>query len=174
MRQQIHAFDRVVGRWVDRLPRWIHGIMELFTLLGQPPFTVGISAVALGYGLALDKQFYINAGFIAIATITIGALLKIPLHRARPKNDYVKNMMFQTFSFPSGHAAGSLVSYGLAAVIIAGKWPELTLVAWISAMVGMFLVSLSRIYLGAHFPSDIIGGWLVGGFGLVLIFLLER
>lgn len=148
--------------------------MELFTLLGQPPFTVGISAVALGYGLALDKQFYINAGFIAIATITLGALLKIPLHRARPTNDYVKNMMFQTFSFPSGHAAGAMVSYGLAAVIIMGKWPEFTVVAWISAVIGIFLVSLSRIYLGAHYPSDIIGGWLVGGFGLTLIFLLER
>lgn len=148
--------------------------MELFTLLGQPPFTVGISAVALGYGLALDKQFYITAGFIAMATITTGALLKIPLHRARPKNDYVKNMMFQTFSFPSGHASGALVSYGLAAVVVAGKWPELTVVAWVSAIISILLVSLSRIYLGAHYPSDIIGGWLVGGFGLVLIFLLER
>lgn len=145
--------------------------MELFTLLGQPPFTVGISAIALGYGLALDKPFYINAGFIAIATITIGALLKIPLHRARPKNDYVKNMMFQTFSFPSGHASGALVSYGLAAIIIAGKWPELSITAWIGAVIGTILVSLSRIYLGAHYPSDIVGGWLVGGTGLTLILL---
>lgn len=174
MRRQIHAFDRVVGRYVENSPRWLTPIMELFTLLGQPPFTVGISAFALGYGLALDKQFYINAGLIAIATISVGALLKIPLRRARPVNDYVKSMMFQTFSFPSGHAAGAMVSYGLAAVVIAGKWPELAIVAWTGAIIGIFLVSLSRIYLGAHYPSDVIGGWLVGGIGLLLIFVLER
>lgn len=146
--------------------------MAFFTLIGQPPFTVGISAVALGYGLALDKPFYLTAGLIAIITITLSSLLKITLHRARPVNDYVKSMMFKTYSFPSGHAAGALVSYGLAALVVASKWPEYAVLAWTVAFISTILVSLSRIYLGAHYTSDIIGGWIVGGIGLAAILFI--
>ena len=174
MREKIHTFDRVIGKWVDHLPRGIKPIMDLFTLLGQPPITVGISAISLGYGLALDKQFYLTAGIIAIVAITLGGLLKIPIQRVRPINDYVKNMLFKTYSFPNGHAAGSLVSFGLAAIIVSNKWPELTIAAWIVALVSVLLVSLSRVYLGAHYASDIIGGWLVGGIGLIAILFIEK
>lgn len=169
MRETLHTFDRKVGHIVDKLPDWVRPIMDLFTLIGQPPFTIGISAVSLGYGLALNKTFYLYAGIVSIATIIISSLLKITLHRARPVNDYVKGMMFKTYSFPSGHAAGALVSYGLAALVVANKWPEWTLAAWIVALVATFFVSLSRIYLGAHYTSDIIGGWIVGGAGLAFI-----
>lgn len=171
MRDTLHTFDRKVGHIVDKLPDWVHPIMDLFTLIGQPPFTIGISAVSLGYGLALNKPFYLYAGAVSIATIIISSLLKITLHRARPVNDYVKSMMFKTYSFPSGHAAGALVSYGLAAIVAAFKWPEFAILAWVLAIVMTFLVSLSRIYLGAHYASDIIGGWIVGGIGLLTILI---
>lgn len=148
--------------------------MEFFTLIGQPPFTVGIAAAVLGYGAALEKSHYIIAGSIAILTLIIASLLKISLHRARPINDYVRNMLFQTFSFPSGHAAGAIVSYGLAAVVIANKWPETAIVAWSVAIIISFLIGLSRVYLGAHYASDVLGGWLVGGTGLLVVILLVR
>ncbi len=174
MRDLIHTFDQVIGHKVDRLPKWLRPLMELFTLIGQPPITVGVSAVALGYGMALDKPYYIAAGLIAIATITLGGLLKIPIRRIRPSNEYVKKMFFKTFSFPSGHAAGAFVSFGLAALVISLKWPELTIAACIAAVVLTFFISLSRIYLGAHYASDIIGGWIVGSIGLIAILLLEK
>lgn len=174
MREQVHTFDRVIGRWVDRMPRSLRPLMLFFTLLGQPPITVGISATVLGYGLALDKPFYISAGVIAIATITISSLLKIPLHRARPVNDYVKSMLFKTYSFPSGHAAGSLVSLCLAALVISNRMPELTILAWSTALIVTFFISLSRVYLGAHYASDIIGGWIVASIGIVAILLIDK
>lgn len=148
--------------------------MMLFTLLGQPPFTVGAAAIVLGYGLAQDKSFYLFAGLISLITIIVSSVLKIFLHRARPASEYVKKMYFKTFSFPSGHAAGALVSYGMAALVISFRWPELSTVAWISAFVAIFFISVSRIYLKAHFASDIVGGWIVGGIGLVTILLLEK
>lgn len=174
MREKIRAFDRVVGRWVSALPTWLRPIMELFTLIGQPPFTVGIAAAVWGYGWALNKPFYMLAGMTAIITIAASGTLKILLHRARPLNEYVEKMFFKTYSFPSGHATGALVSYGLAALVVSFRWPQLALVAWISAAVAALLVSLSRIYLGAHYTSDIIGGWIVGGVGLIIILLIGR
>lgn len=173
MKTYIRVFDRIVGDWVDKWPRFLRPLMQLFTLLGQPPITVGISAFSLGYGLALDKQFYVTAGVIALATIAVVSLLKIFLHRERPANDYVEKMLFKTFSFPSGHAGGALVSFGLAAFVVSLKWPELTVVAWIISIVSILMVSVSRIYLGAHYASDIVGGWIVGGIGLLAILLVR-
>jgi len=174
MKQYIRKFDAVIAETVEHFPRWIRPVMELFTLIGQPPFTVGIAAAVFGYGLALNKSFFIDAGVVALGTIIAVALLKIFLRRARPHNDYVRNMLFQTFSFPSGHAAGALVSYGLAAVVIAVRWPHLGAIAWAAALVATLFVSVSRIYLGAHYASDIVGGWIVGGIGLLVIVLFVR
>lgn len=169
MRDSLHTFDRVVGGWVTGLPAWCRLPMEFFTLIGQPPFTVGIAAAVLGYGAALDKQHYVLAGWIAIATLVIASVLKLALRRVRPRNDYVRHMLLQTYSFPSGHAAGSAVSYGLAAFIISTKWPEFALLAWIVAVILSILIGLSRIYLGAHYTSDVIAGWIIGVIGLGII-----
>lgn len=169
MKQAIRRFDKTVDTTVVRLPGNFRLPMEFFTLLGQPPFTVGIAAAVLGYGAALDKTHYVVAGTIAILTLITTSLLKLVLRRARPANDYVRGMLFQTFSFPSGHAAGAVVSYGLAAAIIAGKWPELAIASWIIAIFLWIMIGLSRIYLGAHYASDVIGGWIVGSVGLILI-----
>ena len=169
MRNSVHAFDRVVGNWVSLMPSWLRPIMLVFTMIGEPPFTVGVAAAVLGYGAALGKPFYVEAGLIALVTITITSLLKLILRRSRPLNEYSKHMWIKTFSFPSGHAAGSLVSYMMAALIISNKWPEFALIAWGFALVTCLLVALSRIYLGAHYASDIIGGWIVGGIGLLVI-----
>lgn len=174
MRRKIHAFDRIIGTRVARLPQWLLPIMEFFTLLGQPPITVGLSAAVFGYGLALDKDFYLISGIIALVTITFASLLKIPVRRARPSSKYVEKMLFKTYSFPSGHAAGSFVSFGLTALAVSYRWPEFALIAWSVAIVSVLLVSLSRIYLNAHYASDIVGGWFLGGIGLLAILLLEK
>lgn len=169
MKNSIHAFDRVVGGWVSRLPGWLRPVMLLFTLIGEPPFTVGAATLVLGYGFALGKPPYEKAGLIALVTIIITSLLKFVLRRHRPRNDYSAHMWLKTFSFPSGHTAGSLVSYLMLALIVSNKWPELTVAAWSVALASCFLIALSRIYLGAHYPSDIIGGWIAGGIGLLVI-----
>ena len=174
MKSVIRAFDHTVGSRVAKLPTWVRPLMIVSTWLGEPVVTVGISATVLGYGLALNKSFFISAGTIAITTILIGALLKLFLRRARPANEYVAKMFFKTFSFPSGHATGALVSFGLAAFVISLKWPMLAIPVWIAAVIAILLVSCSRIYLGAHYASDIVGGWIVGVIGLIAIFLIER
>lgn len=174
MKKEIRAFDREIGHRVDRLPKMLKPVMDLFTLAGQPPFTVGIAAAVWGYGWALGKSFYMMAGMIAIVTIAAATLLKIFLHRSRPVNEYVAKMLIKTYSFPSGHAAGAIVSFGLAALVISFRWPELSTLAWSAAIISTVLVGLSRIYLGAHYASDVVGGYVVGILGLVAILLIEK
>lgn len=172
MRRHIHRFDQVAADWVGAMPAWLQLPMEFFTLIGQPPFTVGIAAAVLGYGTALGKEQYIAVGGVAIAILVLSSILKLLLRRVRPRNDYVENMLFKTFSFPSGHAAGSIVSFGLAAAVISTKWPEFAIVAWSVAIITSILVGISRVYLGAHYASDVVGGWVFGGIGLLIIIVI--
>lgn len=75
-----------------------------------------------------------------------------------------------TFSFPSGHAMGSM-TLAMTVVLLAWhtrwRWP-----AVIAAGLFVLLVGLSRIYLGVHYPSDIIGGWAAGMAWVVGVYLL--
>jgi undecaprenyl-diphosphatase len=143
--------------------------MLFMTLLGQPPITVGLSAGMVGYGLARGNEWIIIAGCIAIATFGVCSVLKIFLRRARPDNDYVRSMLIQTFSFPSGHAAGSLASFGIAAYAVVLYLPAFSVIAIISTAVICFFIGISRIYLGAHYPTDVIGGWIVGIVGILAV-----
>lgn len=143
--------------------------MHVFTWMGEPPFTVGVAAIVFGYGFALDKPLYETAGIIAFVTIAFGSLLKLVLRRRRPITDYSKNMFIKTFSFPSGHAAGSLVSFVMGALIVGNKWPEFMTIALVLAIVSCFMIGVSRVYLGAHYVSDVIGGWIIGAIGLAVI-----
>jgi undecaprenyl-diphosphatase len=174
MKPAIRRFDHTVDNWVKRLPKWLKPFMELMTLIGQPPVTVGFAAAVIGYGVALEKPHFVISGLIAIVTLALSGLLKIFLRRARPVNAYVRNMMFQTYSFPSGHAAGAIASSGLGAIVVAEKWPELAIAAWIIALLLSFWIGISRIYLGAHYATDVVGGWIFGAIGVVIIAVVEQ
>jgi len=67
-------------------------------------------------------------------------------------------------SFPSGHAQGAMVYYGLIAAVVAQRW--------VTALLGViiFLVGFSRAYLGVHYPHDVVAGWLIGA-GLLYVWL---
>ncbi|NDK37668.1 PAP2 family protein [Pseudoxanthomonas gei] len=74
-----------------------------------------------------------------------------------------------TFSFPSGHAMGSMT---LAATVVLLAWPTRARWPMIALMVAFtWLVGYSRIYLGVHFPSDILAGWMAGAAWVVAAYL---
>lgn len=169
MKRQIEAFDRHLTASIRRLPQWVRPYMKAVTLVGHPFFTLGTAALLAYIGIFATNPELARIGIIAAGTIAFDSVLKLLLRRPRPESDYVHTMLLKTFSFPSGHAAGSVVSYGALAFVFAGVgnvWA-----AGLSAAVALLcvLIGISRVYLGAHYPSDVVGGWLVGGIGLVII-----
>ncbi|WP_026370384.1 phosphatase PAP2 family protein [Kallotenue papyrolyticum] len=62
----------------------------------------------------------------------------------------------ESFAFPSGHAQASIVFWGYLALVVRRRWVS------ILALVAVLLIGLSRVYLGQHWPSDVVGGWLIG------------
>ncbi|MEO8247313.1 MAG: phosphatase PAP2 family protein [Chloroflexota bacterium] len=113
-------------------------------------------------------------GVTAAAAIGLGALANstIKLVVARPRPDVLTPIVVEPgYSFPSGHSLSAMVAYGVIAVLVARsglpRWARAVIIGLLAGLVAM--VGLSRVYLGAHYPTDVIGGWLIG-FAWVTLF----
>ena len=121
-----------------------------------------VAVATLLASLALARQWrpalVVGSAFIlAAATVP---LIKLVLHRQRPIDIYSGA---ELFSFPSGHSTFSTLLLATIALLVAPRFQRRTQVAvWTVALLGIVAVGTSRIYLGAHWPSDVMGGVLVG------------
>ncbi len=95
-------------------------------------------------------------------------VLKDLLHTPRPSDPRLEVLVTETsFAFPSGHAQGSTIFWGYLAVWARRTW------FWLAAGVLILLISFSRLYLGIHYPQDVVGGLLIGLLVLALFIWLE-
>lgn len=175
MRSLLHHFDTRLTHGIQHLPSWVEPIMTTASFVGKPIFTTGICMLIGGLGLFWHNVKLFYAGCVGVVTIAIGVLLKLLLARERPFTDYVLNMRLDTPSFPSGHAVGSTIAYGLAAYLLFYLLPA----PWNYVAAGflvllIIIIGVSRVYLGAHYPSDVLAGWLLGLAGLAVVILLIK
>jgi membrane-associated phospholipid phosphatase len=116
----------------------------------------------------LDKRRGARLGALLMLSAYLNYALKALFDQPRPSADRVKVMAEETSpGLPSGHSQGALVFYGYLAAQARRGW------AWVVVGLVIFSVGLSRIYLGAHFPSDVLSGWLVGAGVLALYLRVE-
>jgi undecaprenyl-diphosphatase len=111
---------------------------------------------------------------VLVMTFIINVLLKEVIARPRPSIDPLFDM--KTYSFPSGHAMSAFVFYALIARFIYHftHKSELGFILAFCSIIMIFLVGLSRVYLGVHYTSDVIAGF-IGGFWIVMTaILIER
>lgn len=174
MRTAMQQFDDSLTRHIQALPRGWRGYMRQMTLVGQPVFALLAAAAVSYYGEYIDDWRLMIAGVVVAMTALLASSLKFVLRRKRPLTDYAAAMFFKTYSFPSGHAAASVSCYGLVVYLCVASGDPL-LVATGAILVPIVLsIGISRVYLGAHFPSDIVGGWIAGAIGLaVAIWILH-
>ncbi|HKX24110.1 MAG TPA: phosphatase PAP2 family protein [Candidatus Saccharimonadales bacterium] len=175
IKDAIVRFDTTLTTFVTSWPTWLHAPMLVVTTLGQPAvMCVAAGAVMLFAWQNAKPQIVYGLG-IGVAAMLVNSLLKHFIHRTRPDTLYVSEMYFKTSSFPSGHAFGSTVICGMLAYLSLKYLPE----PWgavAAAGLGAFilLVGVSRIYLGAHYPTDVIAGWILGGIVAGLIIAIGR
>jgi undecaprenyl-diphosphatase len=147
-----------------RGPDWLAEFMRDITALGGAPVLTFITLAVVGY-LILQKS-YRSLGLVAAATVTgliVSLLLK--LYFIRPRPDVVPHLMTETTpSFPSGHSMMSAVVYlTLAALLSRIETSNRVRIYTITiAFLIVFLVGISRVFLGVHYPTDILGGWAFG------------
>lgn len=175
MKSLIRNFDLHVSNTVLRLPESWHGFFLAVTALGDPIITVGIGAIVAVVGFAVHNVRLGLAGVAIWLTLIVGSILKLLFGRERPVTEYVANLRVDTFSFPSGHSSGAMIAYGLLAYFALKLLPQpYGMIAAIICGIIILLVGVSRVYLGAHFPSDVVAGWLLGATVLTLVIYVLR
>ena len=160
-------------RWVQS---WQHPVttafMEAFSLLGRSWLMIGLAGVAVPGLFIVHRR---RESFAAVGTLGILALcplLQLLVDRSRPPADLVGiTDPLGGLSFPSGHAYQSLVLFGfliyLATILVSRRWLRWSVQAFLVFLI--LAIGVSRVYLGAHWPSDVLGAYLLGGFFLSLL-----
>ncbi len=175
MRQQLHRFDETLSTRIISWPGWLRTPFRIITFIGRPIVTIGVCMVIAGIAIGQANPSLFLASMVALGTMGVGTMIKMILQRDRPLTEYVANMLFKSSSFPSGHTLGSTVSFGLLAYIMTSLGLSVLVVLVCMAVVVLIIgVGLSRVYLGAHHPSDVAVGWAVGLLGLSIIIFIVK
>jgi membrane-associated phospholipid phosphatase len=152
---------------LQNLPTWIIPIMEFFTFLGVEEFYLFIAPLVLW---CFDIRLGLTIGMRLMISGSLNSILKLAFHNPRPywyDERVVSHAAESSFGVPSGHAQNAVVFWGTIAAWIGRLW------AWIIAILIMFLIGLSRMFLGVHFLHDLLLGWLVGVLLLWLLIIVE-
>ncbi|WGF87779.1 phosphatase PAP2 family protein [Marinivivus vitaminiproducens] len=145
-------------------PVWLLEFVRDVTALGSVGIISMITTAAVGFLLLQGKRG--SALLIVVAVIgglIAGTLLKIGFDRPRP--DFQSTVVrVMTASFPSGHAMNSATAYLTLGVLLARTQRRLRLRIYLVAVaIAMtVMVGYSRVYLGVHWPSDVLAGWAIG------------
>ena len=134
------------------------------TELGSTIAVTVIAVLTLLVGVAAGpwRHGAIGAGVIGLAALAV-EIIKSTVARERP--DILEPILVEHgFSFPSGHASLSMTAYGILAVLVSRSFlPRATQLVVFGVVVALvFLIGLSRVWLGVHYPSDVIAGWVAG------------
>ncbi|MDD5865937.1 MAG: phosphatase PAP2 family protein [bacterium] len=149
-------------------------IMKIITFFGSTIWIVVLSILIFIMFLVLkqkDKSYKI-AGSIILSTI-INNIVKIIIRRPRP--EYM-TVVEKTFSYPSGHTMASTTLYGILLYLLLKSNLKKTYKIVFGIILGILplLVGISRIYLGAHFFTDVFGGYLLSGLILTIIYYIDE
>lgn len=162
--------DAAVNAWIES-----HNtepgetIFTWVSYIGAPVLAVTV-LIAL---IALARQRdWLRAWAVALVTgggLLLSTILKLIFHRARPLTA-AEFMTHPSYSFPSGHAMNSMITYGFLALLLldrvhaSGKRVAIVL----AAVIVIGAIGFSRVYLGVHFVTDVVGGWLAGAAWLIV------
>jgi len=152
------------GKIMEDEQTWLTGMMIDITALGGTTIIFMITAAVVFY-LLIQKQ-YEFMWLILIATIG-GAILSFGLKElfARERPPLIYHLLtVKSLSFPSGHAMMSSVVYLTQGALLAKVQSNKNLRVYILlvAIILVFLIGISRIYFGVHYPTDVLAGWSVG------------
>ena len=145
-------------------PTWLQEAARDLTSLGSIIVLLIITFAVAGYLFLAQKLGVAWLMLIAVlGGLALNNLLKFVFARPRPDVVSHATRVFTT-SFPSGHATLSAITYLTIAALLARAYPLPLLDLYFISLAASLtvLIGLSRIYLGVHFPTDILGGWCIG------------
>lgn len=170
------AIDNAVRDFVHAYAAdWLTAVMQIFSFLGSTLFLAPVAILSILFFWIKSRR----RQALALATVMTGAVilnyvLKVCFARARPL-PYFDTPLPSSFSFPSGHSLFSVCFYGTVAWLIASAVKDRVYKAalWTSALALAFFIGLSRIYLGVHYPTDVLAGYIAAFIWISMVRLAD-
>ncbi|MFD2614291.1 phosphatase PAP2 family protein [Paenibacillus gansuensis] len=165
-RPSLYRFDHAVIEAVQGTEApWLTEIMKGFTFIGSGgsvALITLVAAVALYYVLGHRRELILLLG-TAAGSALLNTILKVAFRRTRP--DINRLIEITGYSFPSGHSMAAFTLYGVITYLLwkhaVSVWLRVLIVGISAVMIAG--IGVSRIYLGVHYPSDVVGGFLASG-----------
>lgn len=154
--------------YLQSLGDWLIPPMKFITFLGNEEFFLLFMPVLYW---CIDSLLGLRMGVILMFSTGLGFILKIFFHTPRPywySAQVPAQVHEPSFGVPSGHSMTGVAGWGLLATTIRRSW------SWIILIAVIVLIGLSRIFLGAHFPVDVLTGWISGLIFLWAFLSLEK
>jgi undecaprenyl-diphosphatase len=144
-------------------PQWLAEVGRDVTALGSNTVLILLVAAVAGF---LSLQGQQKTMWLVLLAVCSGAVLShlLKLGFARPRPNFVPHAATMTQSFPSGHSMLSAVVYLSLGALLAQREQKRRIKVYFLgvALCLTFLVGMSRVYLGVHYPTDVLAGWTVG------------
>jgi membrane-associated phospholipid phosphatase len=169
------AVDLPWHEWAvtHRSPAWT-GIMYVISFVGNTAMLTAYASGAVGWLVVRGQR----AHAVLVTVTTLGAAVLVPLLKhvvARERPPVADRLAVETsWSYPSGHSLGSTAVLGVLAVVVAARLTRRVFRALVVSAAALLVVAIgvSRVYLGVHWPSDVLAGWLAGGLWLAFCLTL--
>ncbi len=173
----MRGFDDAVRSFVHQYASpVVTNVMQIASFLGSTVFLTifGISVFIVFWLLKRYRAATLFAITMAGASILLFTL-KTVFRRARPE-PFFETLLPVSYSFPSGHSLLSFCFYGALAVIITARIERglFRVIIWTCAVLLIALIGLSRIYLGVHYPSDVLAGYTAAFIWVVAVAVTDR
>ena len=163
LEKEAFGFDTTILLWLHQHSNaTIDNLMLTLTKLGNPEFVVVLVTVSFSLLLWYKRVWAAQILFLTcLGGLILNQGLKLVFAKPRPQL-WTPLIVEHSYSFPSGHALGSSALYGFLAVLLASQYPRYRLGIYSIAVVIVGSIGLSRLFLGVHYPTDIIAGYAVG------------
>ncbi len=165
------AFDEATLRAINEYSSpWLDQFFLIVTDIGG--IIASVLLAVFVSGVYIYRKDWSKLIFFASAVggaVALNTLLKLLFSRARP--DLWEQLVVESsFSFPSGHAmASSALAFALIVLLWSTRWRWTALA---TGAVYVFLVGLSRLYLGVHYPTDVLAGWVMSAAWVTIVWLI--
>jgi membrane-associated phospholipid phosphatase len=159
---ELHQLEIIVNLLLQGLGKWMDAPMVFFSFLGSEEFYLLVMPLLFW---CVSPILGLKFGLILVLSNAANRVLKLAFHNPRPYwiDQRVQALAAESsFGIPSNHGQTATALWGFAARTIRKSW------AVIACILIILLIGLSRLYLGVHFLSDLLAGWVIGGLLLAL------
>lgn len=169
-------FDEQIRHWVyAHRSSLLSAVFIPVTYMGNWQSITLLALILLAIP-ATRKKIGLPFALISLSSTVVYKLVKGIFQRPRPELD-VRLIPQDGYSFPSGHSMNCIVCFGILIYLIRRYCPNQKVADILTVVLGMLIIGIgtSRVYVGVHFPTDVLGGWSLGlAFLLGSIIMLEK